>query len=204
MGVLDSLASGASSGFGKVQDQLSPSSLIGDDGGFSTSNMATDLLGGSISGALAGAMGIDDCPGGAGGGSSSSSSSNDPCGGSDNELKKAVLGLGMALAGPSIAEAGNMIGGALDSELGTASSFLGDGIASGVDALGMSPENSSIMTGALGAGVGGVIGGASGTESATAALNSGAVNISNKNISGSSDTSSKNMFEKIKDMSTSL
>lgn len=204
MGVLDSLASGVSSEFGNVKNQLNPSSLIGAGGGFNIGSTATDLIGGSMAGTLSGVMGIEDCPGGAGGNIRPGSTDNDPCGGADNALKKAVLGLGMASAAPTIASAGSMMGDTLDSELGKASSFLGEGIISGVDTLGMSEENSSIMSDALGVGVGGAIGGANAAESTTSAISSGIINITNKNISESSDNTSKNMFENVKDMSVTV
>lgn len=193
MGLLDSLTGGGSDGFKNVADQLSPSSLIGENGAFSTGDAATVLLGGSVAGALGDALGLEQCPGGTSG-SSSSSSANDACGKDNNPLAQAALGLGMALAGPAIAEAGSMIGGALDEGLNGTVGFLGDGITAGVGALGMSEENTSMVSDAIGVGAGSAIGGNNGEQSGANALASLGGAVADKN----SEKTSSNYLSNVK------
>lgn len=198
MGLLD----GFTSGVNNVKDQLSPDMLLNSAGGFSTGTALTDALGGGVQGAMKGLLGLDpNCPGGAGGGGGGGGGDNDPCGKGSNPLAEAALGLGMALAGPSIAEAGAFLGEGLDSGLGAASSFLGDGITTSAGALGdvfgASDATKGLMSNALGSGVGAAIGGNDLATSGAAALTVGAKSINDTSINNSSSKEEKGFFEKI-------
>jgi len=152
-----------------------------------TSSAITGILGNTADSAMRNLLGAKPCPSGAGGGQGSGDVNNDPCGSGNNALLNAIADLGMALAGPSIAEAGKFIGSGLDTGIGTISSTLGDGIGLTTNtiggALGMEPDSSgqAIISSSLGAGVVSVTTGQSTTASSTNILTSAAATASNEN-----------------------
>lgn len=171
----------------------SPSDFLGAAGNISTTGFATNLLGGAASGAMRGLLGMDTtpCPPGASkGGNNGPGSGNDPCGRNDNPLKSALLGLGMAAAGPAIAQAGAALGGFMDTGMGALSNAIGSGMSAATSGIaGSTGLNPSIVSGSLGAGVSAVAGGASGSGSTIAAL-TGATSATSALNSSTSTSSS--------------
>ena len=176
MGLFSAFGGGAKTASASV----SATDLLSSKGSFDTSGAIAGALGGGVEGIGRNLLGMDpkkECPSGSGSSGGSSSGDNDPCGQNDDPLKAAALGLGMALLGPTIAEAGSMLGGALDSGLGAVSGAIGGAIAAtSADiggAIGLDPKGAgqSLMNSAIGAGAAVGIGGGSGTDAGVGALN---------------------------------
>ncbi len=175
------LFSSFSGGMKTATASVSPSSLLGPTGSFSTAGLATDALMGGAEGGMRDLLGMDpkvECPAGGGGSSSGASGDNDPCGQNDDPLKAALLGLGMGLAGPTIGAMGDILGGAMDSGLGAVTGAIGGALAgtsAGIGGmLGLDPDGpgQSMMNGVIGAGAAVGLGGGSSTDAGIGALSS--------------------------------
>ena len=200
MGFLDSLTNSISVGGKNVVSQLSPTMLLDESGAFSSTDAVTNIIGGGVKGGLMDTLGMDpNCPGGTSKGSAKVSGSNDPCGANNDPLKKSILGLGLAAAGPSIEETGNMFGDTLDEGLSDTTGFLGDSIASAAKATGLDPAGQDILTKAIGVGVGATISGADSDIIAASTLTSAASNINEKNAKEAGSNTDSGPWAKIKD-----
>ena len=176
MGLFSAFGGGAKTASAAV----SASDLLSSKGSFDTAGAITGALGGGAEGIGRNLLGMNpkkECPDGNGNGGGASSGDNDPCGQNDDPLKAAALGLGMALLGPTIADAGSMLGGAMDSGLGAISNAIGSSIAAtSADiggAIGLDPKGAgqSLMNSAIGAGAAVGIGGGNATDAGVGALN---------------------------------
>ena len=144
-----------------------PLSLLGGGNSLNMTGLANNMIGTMANKAMRGLLSMDpsDCPSGPSDytddqSSSSSGTSNDPCGGGDASLKAAVLGLGMSLAGPSIASLGAVVGGAMNTGFGAVTNAIGIGMSTATSSISaVTGINSNVIGGALGAGTALALGG---------------------------------------------
>lgn len=180
-------------GSGKsITDVFSNNKLLDKVGNLSLTDGVTDALGIATEDVLRGALGmnpVEPCPAGGSGASAGAGAANDPCGADDNPLKNAALGLGMALAGPTIAAAGAEIGDIANGALGTVTSALGSGIGFAADsvggAMGLDPDSpaQNVISSSLGVGTLAAISGNTGDDLGAAFLGGAAQSVNNINKS---------------------
>lgn len=175
MGLFSSFTDGAKTASASV----SASDLLSPAGSFSMTGVAQDALMGGSEDVMRNLLGMDpkvECPAGTNSGGDGMNGDNDPCGQNDDPLKGALLGLGMALAGPTIMDAGAMLGGAMDSGLGAVTAGIGGAIAGTAAGLGgmvgLDPDGpgQALMNGAIGAGAAVGLGGGNLTDAGVGAL----------------------------------
>lgn len=203
MGLFSAFSGGAKT----AAASISASSLLSSAGGFDTGVAIAGALGGGIEGIGRNLLGMDpkvECPSGGASVGGAAGGDNDPCGQNDDPLKAAALGLGMALLGPTIAEAGSMLGGAMDEGLGAVTGAVGGALAAtsaGIGgAIGLDPKGpgQSLMNSAIGAGAAVGIGGGDGATAAAGALNAMASSSAASSLISSGKKAAVSGFDAVK------
>ncbi len=172
---------------GNLYTGISPSELVSRTAKNTGTNLATGLLAGVDNKALRGAMGMDSdgCSFRFGDGRGRMGMHGDMCGRYDDPLKGAMVSLGMANAAPYIAQTGSIIGGPIDSMIGSVHNGIGSAfgmVTSSISgATGISPN---VIGNTLGAGASAITGGYGAVDSAASAIFGASKAISTSNSGG--------------------